>query len=450
MSLIISVSGLRGVVGQSLSPLVAARYVAAFAAGLPEGDVLLARDGRATGPMIGSAVAAGLSAMGRRVVDAGPAATPTVGVLVRKHGCVGGVQVSASHNPAEYNGLKLFGADGRVLPAGAGEQVKQRYLAATDEPAWAPYDRVASIDRLDDTTTHHLEKVLAIVDAERIRSKRYRVLLDANHGAGAVLGRPLLERLGCDVTVLGEAPDGRFDHLPEPTAANLAGVLQRVVEDNAAVGFCQDPDADRLALIDEKGRYVGEEYTPAVCIDHVLRNRPAGSAGVVANCSTSRMAQDLAERHGVPFATSAVGEANVVDKMLATEAVIGAEGNGGVIDPRVGLVRDSFVGMALVLDAMAARDLPLGALVDELPSYAIHKAKVAVDRDAVPAALDRLRAHFPEAESSRVDGLRLDWPNEKKWLLVRASNTEPIVRLFCEAPTADAAEQTAAEAAAVL
>ncbi|MEN1680491.1 MAG: phosphoglucosamine mutase [Planctomycetota bacterium] len=455
MSLIISVSGLRGVVGETLTPDVVVRYLAAFAETLPDGPIVLTRDGRATGPMIVDAARSSLAALGRRVLDAGPAATPTTGVLVRDLKAAGGVQISASHNPAEYNGLKLFGGDGRVIPGEAGAGVRDRYEAISRgeaSPTWVAHHKLGRAEALEDATSAHLRLVESIVDVERVRSKQFRVLLDANHGAGAVAGGPLLERLGCEVTVLGATPDGLFDHTPEPTAENLVDVGKRVTDAGAVVGFCQDPDADRLALIDETGRYVGEEYTPAVCVDHVLRTLAArGESGpVVTNCSTSRMTQDLAERHGVPFYHAAVGEANVVDKMLDVGAVVGAEGNGGVIDPRVGLVRDSLVGMALVLDAMAARELPLSSLVDELPRYAIHKAKVPVDRGKIAAALDALQSRFPKATASRLDGLRLDWHEERKWLLVRASNTEPIVRLFCEAPSAEDAEATANAAAAVL
>ncbi|MEM9185766.1 MAG: phosphoglucosamine mutase [Planctomycetota bacterium] len=445
MSLIISVSGLRGVVGESLTPDVAARYVAAFTGALPPGLVVVARDGRDTGSMLASAVRSAVRSTGHDVVYAGIAATPTVGVIASDLKCVGGVQISASHNPAEYNGLKLFGPEGRVLPAEAGQAVADRFGAG--EIAWAPHDKMGVHLQLTDATTRHIELVKSLVDVDKIRSKAFRVLLDANHGAGAVVGAPLLEVLGCDVTVLGDEPDGLFDHPPEPAAANLKSVAQQVADGGFAVGFCQDPDADRLALIDGGGRYVGEEYTPALCVKHVLAQTPGP---VVTNCSTSRMTQDIAEEFGVPFHQAAVGEANVVDKMVEVGAVLGGEGNGGVIHPRVGLVRDSMVGMALVLDAMATRNLPLSALVDELPRYAIHKAKVAVDRDKIPAALDALEAHFKDAESSRLDGLRLDWPEEKKWLLVRGSNTEPIVRVFCEAPTKNQATAAASAALRVI
>jgi phosphomannomutase len=312
-------------------------------------------------------------------------------------------------------------------------------------PAWCEYDTVGQLRACDDPHVHHLELVLSTVDVEAVRNGGYRVLLDANHGAGSLLGRRLLEELGCDVTVLGGQPDGLFEHPPEPTAENLASVLMQVIEARADIGFCQDPDADRLAIIDERGRYLGEEYTPVLCIDHVLRSL---RGPIVTNCSTSRMSQDLAQKYGVPFYHSAVGEANVVDTMLAHEAVLGAEGNGGIIDPRVGLVRDSFVGMALVLDAMAARRLPVSRLAADLPRYEIIKTKVDLAPEKLPAALEALQSHYADATPNRRDGLRLDWPG--RWLLVRGSNTEPIVRIIAEAETSSAAEELCRQSASVL
>jgi phosphomannomutase len=376
--------------------------------------------------MLAQAVHAGLQAVGRDTIDAAVAPTPTLGVLVRHCRAAGGVQISASHNPAEYNGLKLFSADGRVIPEGLGKRVLARYQAGT--VAWVRHDRLGNAHSLPDACAPHLDAVLATVDVSKIRSKAFKVLLDSNHGAGGDLGRRLLESLGCRVTVLGGESDGRFEHLPEPTAENLASVLASVTSAAADIGFCQDPDADRLAVIDESGRYLGEEYTLAMCVAHVLRRR---RGPIVANCSTSRMSEDLAKSHGVPFCRSAVGEANVVDAMLAHNAVFGGEGNGGPIDPRVGLVRDSFVGMAQLLDAMADRNAKISQLADELPRYWIVKTKITLDSSRVPAALDALQQRFPEAAADRLDGLRLDWPG--RWLLVRPSNTEPIVRAIAEA-----------------
>lgn len=440
---IISVSGLRGIVGQSLTPEIAIRYVGAFAESLPDGPVVVTRDGRHTGPMLAEAVRTALLASGRSALDADVAATPTTGILVRHLGAAGGIQISASHNPPEYNGLKLFDRAGRVIPAEAGQQVIDRYRG--EPPRWKPFDQLGVAHTIDDTTTAHLAMVAGICDVERIREQRFKVFLDANNGSGSVLGIPLLEELGCEATVLGADTDGQFGHPPEPTSENLASVSKYVKVSGAQIGFCQDPDADRLAVIDETGRYVGEEYTFAICADHVLRQTPGA---IVTNCSTSRMTQDLAEKYSVPIHRTKVGEANVVDQMLATKAVFGGEGNGGVIDPRVGLVRDSFVGMALLLDAMAARQQPISALADELPRYAMHKMKVDLAADKVSNALEAMEIHFTDATPDRLDGLRLDWPN--KWLLVRASNTEPIVRVFAEAPTAEEAQQVCDTAAAVL
>ena len=440
--LIISVSGLRGIVGESLTLDVARQYAAAFTAGLPPGAVVIGRDGRASGPEFARAIGEAFGA-GRRVIDAGAASTPTIGVLVRDLKAAGGVQISASHNPPQYNGIKLFNHEGRVIPAAAGQAVIDRYRNAATTPAGAAGQRPAGVatdapEFLADPTSAHLKLIETICNVDRIRSKRFRVLLDANHGAGGVLGKVLLDHLGCESVILGPTPDGAFAHTPEPTEANLGGVLQEVTNRGMAIGFCQDPDADRLAIIDERGRYIGEEKTPALCIDHVLRSGLRGP--IVTNCSTSRMSEDLAAKYDVPFYRSKVGEANVVDKMLEVGAILGAEGNGGIIDPRVVLVRDSFVGMALVLDAMEARDLPVSALADELPAYAIHKTTIAVPSAEIPAALDKLAALFADATSDRLDGLRLDWPNGA-WLLVRPSNTEPIVRAIAEAPTAAEARE---------
>lgn len=423
--LIISVSGLRGTVGTNLTPEVAIRYACAFAAGLEDGPILITRDGRSTGRMLMDAVRSGLCAVGRQVIDADLAATPTTGVLVRQLRAAGGIQVTASHNPAVYNGLKLFSREGRIITAAAGEQVARRYQAVPI--AWAPHDRVGQVLACQDTLSAHAHLVLATVDVERIRAKRFKVLLDSNHAAGGPLGLRLLGDLGCDITHVGAEPDGRFEHLPEPTYENLVGACAQVAAVGAAVGFFPDPDADRLAVADETGRYVGEEYTLALCLAHVLRQR---RGAVVTNVATSRMAQDLAQQHGVPFFRAHVGEANVVEVMLAHQAVLGGEGNGGIIDPRVGYVRDSFVAMALTLDALAAAELKLSQLVDRLPRYYIEKTKITFDRGKLDRAVDALKRLFPDAKFDDSVGRRFDWPD--KWLLLHPSNTEPIVRIIAE------------------
>ena len=442
--LIISVSGLRGIIGENLTPDVAIRYVVAYATTLPGGPVVVARDSRPSGQVLAQAVHAGFHSTGRNTIDAGICATPTTGVLVRRLQAAGAVQITASHNPPQYNGIKLFSNEGRVIPAEPGRVVLQRYQEGAAE--WISQDRLGYMTICEDPHAPHLEAVLATVNVQRIREKKFRVLLDSNHGAGSPLGIRLLEALGCEVKVLGEPTDGQFAHPAEPTAENLAEVQSAVPRAGAVIGFCQDPDADRLAVIDETGRYIGEEYTVAMITDHILRQR---KGPIVTNCSTSRMAQDLTEKYGQRFFRSAVGEANVVDLMLAKDAIFGGEGNGGPIDPRVGMVRDSFVGMAQLLDAMSVRDLPVSKLADELPRYEIVKTKVSLPQAQVPRALDTLEKHFSDARSDRLDGLRLDWPSGA-WLLVRASNTEPIVRACAEASTAEESKHLCDEAARVI
>ncbi len=440
---IISVSGLRGIIGESLTPEVAIRYACAFAASLPAGPIVISRDGRTSGPMLAASLTGGLTAVGRTVINAGIAATPTTGVVVRHLHAAGGIQVSASHNPPEYNGLKLFTAAGRVIPADAGQTVIDCYRSRP--PSWVSVGRLGHVELCANPIEPHWTLLSQVVDVLRIRKRQFKVLLDSNHGAGSLLAKRLFAEFGCRATILGEQPDGLFEHRPEPTEENLRTVLPRVLAAGADIGFCQDPDADRLAVIDETGRYIGEEYTLALCIDHVLRQRPGP---IVMNCSTSRMSADLAASYEVPLFRSPVGEANVVDEMLRRGAVLGGEGSGGVIDPRVGLVRDSFVGMALLLDAMASRQLPISALADELPRYEIRKTAIPLAREKLPAAFTAIERRFGDAQADHQDGLRLDWPDQ--WLLIRPSNTEPIVRAIAEARIAADAESLLREAAEVL
>ncbi|MGL6226191.1 MAG: phosphoglucosamine mutase [Thermoguttaceae bacterium] len=438
--LIISVSGLRGVIGETLTPDVAMKYVAAFSAGTESGPFVITRDGRASGEMLAHAIHAALNATGRSTIEAGIAATPSTGILIRSLNAAGGIQISASHNPGEYNGIKLFSGEGRVIPKEPGSEVLTRYKQG--RISWAKYNELGKQSVCEDTTSAHLQKVLATVDVEGIRRRRFRVLLDANRGAGSVLGRLLLEQLGCETILLGGEPDGQFEHTPEPTVENLQSVFQQVKDMNVDVGFCQDPDADRLAIIDHNGRYLGEEYTLALCVKHLLqnhkvRNRQLGP--IVINCATSRMSQDIAEYYGVRLLRSPVGEANVVDLMLAENAMFGGEGNGGPIDPHVGFVRDSFVGMVQILDAMVLRDKTIAELADELPHYAIVKRKTTVSFDRIPTILNTIERKFSDQQCDRQDGLRIDWPDS--WVLIRASNTEPILRIIAEAQTEDRANE---------
>ncbi len=445
--LIVSVSGLRGIVGTSLTPEVAVTYAEAFLATLPPGGIVIGRDGRASGSLFADAIAAAVMAAGRDVFDAGVAATPTVGILVQEHQAAGGIQISASHNPPQYNGMKLFSAAGRVLTAEAGRTV----LARFHEHRRLPLAGSAGIRHQVDGAPAHVQRVLARVDVEAIRRLRPRVWLDAGHGAGSCAARLLFEALGLEATIAGGTPDGQFEHTPEPTEENLISMLPQIAACGADVGFFQDPDADRLAVATAEGRFIGEEATLPLAVEAVL-DKTRGP--VVVNCSTSSMTAAIAANRGIACHVSAVGEANVVDQMLAHNAVIGGEGNGGVIDPGVVLVRDSIVGIALVLERMCASGMltSVESLAAGLPRRVMLKKKLELGPEVrgpgLTATLNRIAEAFPQATASRLDGLRLD--EGSTWVLVRASNTEPIVRIVAEGPDQSAAEAIIAKVTVAL
>lgn len=423
---ILSISGLRGVIGDGLDPEYIARFAAAFGTMLEGGTVVLSRDGRLTGDLLRHAVLAGLIATGCKVIDLGIASTPTCGVMVTALGAAGGLQLTASHNPIEWNGLKPFSPRGSVFDKALGE----RLLAVLNGgPTYRSWDRLGNVEMFNAEGSEHLARVLKLVDVSAIKARRFKVVLDCNRGSGSILGPGMLRDLGCEVIVMGDRPDGQFEHPAEPLRENLGSLMAAVTKHAADVGFAQDPDADRLAIVDNTGHYIGEELTLGLCVDHVL-SRQRGP--VVVNGSTSRVAADLAEKYDCQFYRSHVGEANVVSKMLEVNALIGGEGNGGVIEPRVGYVRDSFVSMAYVLDGLVARKTSLADWVGTLPKYTIVKDKLHCPRERVDRACGALKSAYASAVATEGDGLRLDWPD--RWVQVRASNTEPIIRVIAEAP----------------
>jgi phosphomannomutase len=428
---IASISGLRGIVGSGLDPAAVVEFAAAYASGCGPGTIVVANDGRVTAPMFRQAVLAGVLATGRDVLDLGPAATPTVGFIVREQQAAGGIQISASHNPTEWNGLKFFQTGGMVLGPESGLELLVRLDRR--EFAWASWDGLGRIrDKADepDPQIAHLVRVFQTVDVEAIRARRFRVVLDSCHGSGSVLAHAFLDSLVESSQVLGGEPDGRYEHPPEPTETNLREMAERIAGSDANVGFAQDPDADRLAIIDENGRYIGEELTLALAVRHRL-SQVRGP--VVINLSTSKVVEDVAASFGCPVERTPVGEIHVVTRMREISAVLGGEGNGGVIDPRVGFVRDSFVGMAQVLDLMASTGEPLSKIVDSLPKYVMIKEKYTLSPKTPPVSdlFARIADAHPDAKVDRRDGLRLDWPD--RWVHIRSSNTEPILRVIAEA-----------------
>lgn len=434
MALIFSISGVRGLVGSELTPQVAADVGCAFATVLGGGRVVLAADTRASGPMLCGAVAGGLMAAGCTVIDLGVVTTPGAALMVSLLEADGGVVVTGSHNPPAYNGIKLLSSNGRALPAELSQRVRQVWLRRAFTLAEA--DGVGRLERHSGTHERHVEAVLKIVDAAAIAARRLRVVLDSVNGAGCLATAMLLERLGCHVIQINGCPDGRFARPPEPVPENIAQLVGAVRQHDADVGFAQDPDGDRLAIVDQTGRCIGEEYTLALAARQVLSHR---RGAVAANLSTSRLIDDVASAVDCTVHRTPVGEAHVVDAIVKHGCLIGGEGNGGVIDPRVVLVRDSLVAIALICQLLAETHKTISALVADLPAYAMIKQKFACSPERAARVLSAVRRAFASQRLNEADGLRIDLPDA--WLHIRPSNTEPIMRLIAEAPSQHAAQE---------
>jgi len=435
--LMVSVSGIRGRVGEALTPEVVTRYAAAFGAwavGRSSVDaIVVGRDSRVSGPMFHRSVLSALQSVGANVIDLGLTTTPTCQLAVEHHHAAGGLMISASHNPIEWNALKLIGASGLFLDAAEGAEM----LRMVDQPfPRASWDRLGAIRTDAEAVSRHVEAVLALpmIDADAIRARRFSVALDCCRGAGAVIMPELLDRLGCEVTATNLEPDGRFPRPPEPVAENLGELERLVARTSADVGFAVDPDVDRLAIVADGGHAIGEDYTLALAARVVLKHRPGV---VVTNLSTSRIVDDVVAQAGGRVIRAPVGEVNVAVRMRQERAVVGGEGNGGVILPDLHLGRDAPLAAALILQLLSEGKRALSEIVSEYPRYAIVKDKL--DRPPVPldAVYNALRASFPEAQVDTQDGLRLSWPDS--WVHVRPSGTEPIVRVIAEAPSAEAA-----------
>jgi phosphomannomutase len=452
-TLMVSVSGMRGIVGTDLTPELVARHAAALgawarASGNPR--VILGRDARTSGTMFAHAATAGLLSVGCEVIDLGLVPTPTAQLAVLYHHAGAGLILTASHNPVEWNALKLVGPEGIFLDADAGSRVRA-LAAAEGGPERSRWDGVGSVRQDPGAIARHLELVLALpeVDPGRIRAAGFTVALDCGRGAGGAIIPQLLERLGCAVAGIHLETDGRFPHEPEPIPENLGELSELVRRARAHVGMAVDPDVDRLALVDEQGTPIGEDYTLAFAVRAVLGGRTGrredgktggredGKRVVVANLSTSLVVEDAARSSGARLVRSPVGEAHVAQAMLREGAVIGGEGNGGVMLTDLHLGRDAPLGVALILQYLAAQQRPVSALVAAAPRYRIVKVKTkrGADLDRAYAAL---KERFPEAVADQQDGLRLGWAD--RWVHLRPSGTEPVVRMIAEAPTQPEAE----------
>ncbi len=438
--LIVGVSGVRGIVGEALTPQVAEQFGAAFAAMLGPGrTIALGRDTRPSGPAIRDALLRGVTSGGVHVVDLGVVSTPGVALMIQRLGADGGIVVTASHNPLPYNGIKFMSPAGLNLPPPQAERLKDIW----QHRRYAPADTPGTVTGNDETHEVHTAAACAIVDAELIAGRKFKVVLDSVNGAGCAAGAMLLRKLGCDLVHLNGEPTGRFAHKPEPIAPHLTGLCRAVRDAGADVGFAQDPDADRLVIVDETGVCIGEEYTLALTSAFVLRH---ASGDLATNLSTSRMMDDVAETAGVTLHRTPVGEANVAAKMIEAGCVFGGEGNGGVMDPRVVLVRDSLVAMALILHDLAETQGTVTALAAGLKRYDMHKEKFPCPQEAAGDILAAVKAAYAGRAGAAVnedDGVRVDLPSG--WFHVRPSNTEPIMRITCETGEPGAARVLAEE-----
>jgi len=438
-TLMVGVSGVRGIVGKDLTDEVVTRYARAF--GLWAGEraplVVVGRDARASGPAFEQAVIAGLGSVGCDVVKVGLVPTPTIQLAVEHHGAGGGIAITASHNPIEWNALKFIGPDGIFLDGADGARVQQMAVEMTVKGRGKGKGEAQQIQADPLAVERHLDAVLKLeaIDVERIRNRKFAVALDAVRGAGGPPMRALLERFGCTVTGINLETDGQFPRAPEPVPENLGELSALVRRTGAAVGIAVDPDVDRLAIVDENGAPIGEDYTLAFAVRSVLGGkRETGNVKrvVVCNLSTSLVVEDAARELGAELVRTPVGEVHVARAILRLAAVIGGEGNGGVMYPALHAGRDAPVAAALVLELLARTGKRVSELVAAAARYTIVKAKAARG-PALEPVYAALRRRFADAQADVQDGLRLAWRD--RWLHVRPSNTEPIIRLIAEAPS---------------
>ena len=468
MTLIKSISGIRGTIGgrtgDTLNPLDIVKFTTAYAifisgksgktggSGKP-GTIVVGRDGRISGQMVRDIVCGTLTGMGFDVIDIGLATTPTTELAVRWHEADGGIIITASHNPTQWNALKLLNSEGEFLTAADGAEVLR--IAEAEDFDYTPVERLGHVTFDDTMNQQHVDSVLnlRLTDADAIRQRRFRVCADTINSVGGIILPQLFQALGVDYEILNGECNGHFAHNPEPLEKNLQGIMDRMRQGGFDLGIVVDPDVDRLAFICEDGRMFGEEYTLVSVADYVLseerkaKNSPLStlhsSLNTVSNLSSTRALRDVTERHGGHYAAAAVGEVNVTTKMKEVGAVIGGEGNGGVIYPESHYGRDALVGIALFLSSLAQKGCTVSQLRATFPSYQIAKNRIDLtpdtDVDAILLKVKELYASDPDAAVNDIDGVKIDFPT--RWVHLRKSNTEPIIRVYSEAQTIEEADE---------
>jgi phosphomannomutase len=446
MTLIKSISGIRGTIGgttgDTLNPLDIVKFTTAYATFIPRktGKIVVGRDGRISGPMVRDVVCGTLVGMGFDVIDIGYATTPTTELAVRMSGADGGIIITASHNPRQWNALKLLNSEGEFLTAADGNKVLE--IAEKEDFNYAEVDKLGHVTIDDSFDDRHIQSVvdMRLVDADAIRQARFTVCVDSINSVGGIILPKLLERLGVGYTFLNRDVTGDFAHNPEPLEKNLQGIMTEMKSGKYNLGIVVDPDVDRLAFICEDGTMFGEEYTLVSVADYVLSQTPGNT---VSNLSSTRALRDVTQKRGGKYTAAAVGEVNVTTKMKEVNAVIGGEGNGGVIYPESHYGRDALVGIALFLTSLAKKGCKVSELRKMFPDYQIAKNRIDLtpetDVDAILAKVKDMFAQDPEAQVNDIDGVKIDFPD--RWVHLRKSNTEPIIRVYSEAATMEAADE---------
>jgi phosphomannomutase len=430
----ISVSGVRGVVGESLTPTLLARFAQAFGTYVGRGAIVIGRDTRTSGEMVRRAVVAGLLSTGCRVIDLDVCPVPTVQLMVRRRAARGGIAITASHNPAEWNALKFVNAAGLFLTSAQARQLLDIYHQG--EYVKVPGAEMGSVEPSSVALDMHIKAIMDALGSLPARARKLRVVVDSCNGAGSIVAPRLVKALGAEVIEINTTPDGLFPRGAEPVPENLGALCNAVRERGADVGLAQDMDADRLAVVDERGEPIGEELTLVLATRQVLAHEPGA---VVANLATTQVLDAVVHGFGCHIFRSKIGEANVAEEMQRRGAVVGGEGNGGVIYPRINFARDSLVGMALILHLLASTGRTVSELVNEQPRSFMLKEKLACRSDRIGKVLKKVRGEYARHPQDLRDGVRVTLPGG--WLLVRGSNTEPIIRLVAEAESEERARE---------
>ena len=444
---ITSISGMRGIIGESLDPHLLLKMGMAFGQYIGKGPVIVGGDTRRSYDMVRDAVVSGLLSVGTDVIDIGRVLTPTVQHMIRHYSAKGGVVISASHNPIEWNGLKFMNHQGSFLTPE--EYISFENICHQETFPLKSWKNVGETTTVTDAIETHIDTILSTIDTKAIQKSRLNVIIDPNNGAGALAVPILFEKLGISYEIINKEPNGNFAHNPEPRSEYLGELSERLKHGHFDIGFAQDADADRLVILDEKGQFIGEDYSLGFCMDYILSKESSQEDSVVVNLSTSLLIEKIAQKYGVKTHYTKVGETNVTQGIRHTNAIAGGEGNGGIIYPKVGFGRDSLVGIVLALSFIAERSKTVSEIVSEYPSYVMIKDKIGVTtRSDLNTLLESVKSHFSGCLINTEDGVKVSLDNS--WLHIRPSNTEPIVRIYAEADSMDNAKDIISQVRSLL